>query len=95
MAESEDYNAENEDYKRRGGETEITGDDVTGDEGLLEIEIPAARYGDGKVATAQDSDLTAENIKDGVIIFGVEGTLSAWGNFLSSTIEMGLSHAIT
>ena len=95
MSEAEDYNGESEDYKSGGGETPITGDDVTGDEGLLEIEIPAARYGDGKVATAQDSDLTAENIKDGVIIFGVEGTLSAWGNFLSSTIEMGLSHAIT
>jgi len=77
MAESEDYNAENEDYKRRGGETEITGDDVTGDEGLLEIEIPAARYGDGKVATAQDSDLTAGNIKKDVVIFGVTGTLEA------------------
>jgi len=75
MAESEDYNAENEDYKRRGGETEITGDDVAGDEGLLEIEIPAARYGDGKVATAQDSDLIAGNIKKDVVIFGVTGTI--------------------
>jgi len=77
MAESEDYNAENEDYKRRGGETEITGDDVTGDEGLLEIEIPAARYGDGKVATAQDSDLIEGNIKKDVVIFGVTGTAEA------------------
>jgi len=77
MAESEDYNAENEDYKRRGGETEITGDDVAGDEGLLEIEIPAARYGDGKVATAQDSDLIAGNIKKDVVIFGVTGTAEA------------------
>ena len=95
MAESEDYIAENEDYKKRGGETETTGDDVAGDEGLLEIEIPAAIYGDGKVATAQDSDLTAENIKKDVVIFGVTGTMATGGNIIENELSMGLSHAIT
>jgi len=95
MAESEDYNAENEDYKRRGGETEITGDDVTGEEGSITVTIPAVRYPEGKKTTAKDSDLTAGNIKKDVIIFGVTGTLSAWGSFLENTIEVSLEHGIS
>ena len=74
MSESVDYNAESEDYKIRGGATPITGDNITGEEGELEMAIPAVRYPAGKKATAQDADLTAGNIKNGVNIFGVPGT---------------------
>jgi len=59
MAESEDYNAENEDYKRRGGETEITGDDVTGEEGSITVTIP-----DGSISGRE------ENNREG---FGLDG----------------------
>ena len=95
MSESVDYNAESEDYKIRGGETPITGDDIIGAEGALEMSIPAVRYPAGKTATARDADLTAGNIAAGVTIFGTLGTLSAWGNFLEDSITIGLSHAIT
>ena len=150
MSDTEDYNAESEDYAIRGGETPFTGDDIIGAEGALVISIPEARYPAGKTATARDADLTAGNIKDGVDvfgvagshaplvgddilgeegelvisipaanypagktatakdadltpgniaagvdIFGVEGTLSAWGNFIEDPITIGLSHAIT
>ncbi len=95
MTESADYNAESEDYKVRGGETPITGEDVTGEEGALVISIPAANYPAGKTATAQDADLTAGNIKDGVNIFGVTGTLEGIRNTTTDTIQIGLNHAIT
>ena len=150
MSDTEDYNAESEDYAIRGGETPITGDDVTGEEGEISvtipearypagkkttakdadlvagniksgvtifdklgihapltgtnitgaegqkvISIPAANYPAGKTATAQDADLLAENIADGVVIFGITGTLSAGGNIITNEITMGLSHAIT
>jgi len=74
MTDRENYNGESEDYAVRGGETPITGDDIIGAEGALVISIPDARYPAGKTATAQDADLTAGNIKDGVNIFGIEGT---------------------
>lgn len=74
MSESEDYNAESEDYKIRGGETPITGDDVTGEEGEISVTIPEARYPAGKKTTAKDADLVAGNIKSGVTIFDKLGT---------------------
>ena len=55
------------------------GDDVLGDEGARVIAIPAKNYPAGKTATARDADLLAVNIKDGVNIFGVEGTMEAGG----------------
>ena len=58
-----------------GEHAPLTGDDVAGGEGALLIAIPAANYPAGKKTTAQDADLIAGNIKDGVTIFGVEGTL--------------------
>jgi len=78
-----------------GSHAPLTGNNITGAEGALEIAIPAANYPAGKTATAKDADLAAGNIKSGVTVFGVEGTLSAWGNFLTDTIETELSHAIT
>ena len=52
------------------------GDDIIGEEGSLEISIPPARYPSYKTAMAWDSDLLEENIKTGVDIFGVVGSLS-------------------
>lgn len=69
MSDTEDYNAESEDYAIRGGETPITGDDVTGEEGEISVTIPEARYPAGKKTTAKDADLVAGNIKSGVTIF--------------------------
>ena len=74
MSEHIDYIEESEDYATRGGETPITGEDITGADGALVMAIPAVRYPAGKTATARDADLTAGNIKDGVTIFGKLGT---------------------
>jgi len=54
-------------------------DSFSGADGLKVIPIPAGTYPAGKTATAQDADLVAANIKDGVTIFGVEGSLEAGG----------------
>ena len=78
-----------------GTHAPLTGDNVTGAEGALEMSIPAANYPAGKKATAQDADLLAANIAVGVTIFGVTGSLSTWGEFLENQIPIGLSHAIT
>jgi len=74
MTEHADYRNEAEDYAARCPEEPATGDDITGAEGALVISIPAAKYPAGKTATAKDADLSAGNIKDGVDIFGIEGT---------------------
>ena len=79
MSEHVDYIEESEDYKTRGGETATTGENIVGNDGELEMDIPEANYPAGKTATAQDADLTAGNIKDGVTLFGVEGTLESGG----------------
>ena len=60
--------------------TKITGTvpagaNVTGGNGVLAVPIPNGLYSGGdKTATANDTNLTAGNIKDGVTIFGVTGT---------------------
>jgi uncharacterized protein DUF1566 len=51
------------------------GSDVSGGEGLVTFDIPDGLYR-SKSATAADAELLEENIKDGVDIFGVTGTLS-------------------
>jgi len=68
---------------------------VAGVEGALAIAIPEANYPAGKTATAQDADLTAANVKSGVTIFGVLGTLAGESDILPDSIEVSLSHAIT
>jgi len=73
MTETEDFSGESVDFEKASGSTPETGEDISGDEGELEIEIPAANYGAGMIATAQDADLVAANIKDGANIFGVVG----------------------
>ncbi len=49
------------------------GNNVAGNDGELTISIPNGYYED-KTADASDTNLTAENIKGGVTIFGVTGT---------------------
>ena len=73
----------------------LNGTNITGNEGQPVISIPAANYPSGKTATAQDADLTAGNVKSGVVIFGITGTLEGETNILQNTLETGLSHAIT
>ena len=82
-------------FGKLGTHAPLNGDNISGAEGALEMSIPAANYPAGKKATAQDADLLAANIADGVTIFGVAGDLSAWGEFLENQIPIGLSHAIT
>ncbi len=73
MSETEDYREESEDYAVPAGGLPEDGDDFAGDEGMLELEIPEGNYPAGKIATAQDADLVAGNIKDGANVFGVIG----------------------
>ena len=95
MTETEDYAGETEGYAIPAGETPFTGEDITGEEGALVMDIPSARYPEGKTATAKDADLTAGNIKSGVDIFSILGTLEGETDVLPESIETGLSHAIT
>lgn len=53
--------------------TVSAGNNVTGADGQLTFTIPDGLYA-GNTATAHDTDLTAENVKNGVDIFGVMGT---------------------
>jgi hypothetical protein len=57
--------------------TAAEGGDVDGGEGLRTFGIPDGFYS-GRTATANDSDLVADNIKAGVNIFGVDGSLSVY-----------------
>ena len=52
-----------------------TGSNITGTDGRRTFSIPNGYYS-GRTATAYDSDLLANNIAEGVIIFGVTGKLN-------------------
>ena len=54
--------------------TAAAGSDVLGAEGSIAFPIPDGLYS-GKTATAQDGDLLVGNIRSGINIFGVSGTL--------------------
>jgi hypothetical protein len=56
--------------------TAAEGYNVSGAEGNKTFSIPDGFYS-GKTATANDADLAASNIKDGVEIFGVSGSLAS------------------
>ncbi len=62
------------------------GSDVSGANGSKTFTIPDGFYA-GKTATANDSQLVAENIASGVDIFGVVGTLTA-GNTYYAGVPM-------
>jgi len=70
-----------------GTHAPLSGDNVLGDDGDPTIPIPAANYPSGKICTAQDADLVAGNIKNGVTIFGVQGTYT--GNLTLKSIQHG------
>lgn len=53
------------------------GGNIAAPAGLLTFAIPDGIYGGGKTATATDGNLVPGNIKSGVSIFGVTGTLAA------------------
>jgi len=67
------------------------GDNILGDEGALVMAIPATNYPAGKTATARDADLTAGNIKNGVTIFGVTGTLEGTDQYIGTFYPLSLS----
>ena len=48
---------------------------IPGVDGQLIVPIPPATYGSHRATLASDANLVPENIKAGVTIFGVEGTL--------------------
>jgi hypothetical protein len=56
--------------------TAAEGSDVSGPEGFRMFTIPNGFYFGSRQATANDSDLVAGNVKQGVTLFGVNGTLS-------------------
>jgi len=78
------------------------GADVIGDDGQLEISIPAARYSGYETALAWDSNLLEDNIRLGETIFGVSGTMAAaafavvlensWPLAHTATITSEVSH---
>jgi len=70
-------------------------DSCSGADGVRVVPIPAGRYPSGKTCTAIDALLVAANIKTGVTIFGVLGTLSTGGDVLTDDLSTEVSHAIT
>jgi hypothetical protein len=63
----------------------LAGNNVSGDDGEKTITIPDALYSGSKTATANDTDLTAGNIKSGVNFFGVAGTYTGIGGNVQNT----------
>jgi hypothetical protein len=55
--------------------TVTAGSDVNGPNGSTTFTIPDAFYAGSKIATANDANLVASNIKKGVNLFGVTGTV--------------------
>jgi hypothetical protein len=64
--------------------TVAAGSNVSGGGGLKTFTIPDGLYSGSKTATANDPNLVAGNIANGVTIFGVEGTLSGGGGLLKT-----------
>jgi len=50
------------------------GNNISGNDGSKTITIPNALYSGNKTITANDTNLTADNIKCGITIFGITGT---------------------
>jgi Protein of unknown function (DUF1566) len=62
------------------------GANVIGGQGLKDIPIPPGLYSGSTNATANDTNLAANNIKTGTTIFGVQGTFTAGANAVSADI---------
>ncbi len=58
----------------------VLGGNVTGANGARVVTIPAGYYDGSKTTTAADTNLVAANIKSGVTIFGVNGSLTTPSN---------------
>ncbi|GAK55386.1 hypothetical protein U27_02219 [Candidatus Vecturithrix granuli] len=61
---------------------------VTGGNGLLTVSLPDGYYA-GKTATAADTNLTVENIKSGVTLFGVAGTFTSGATATAADLLTG------
>jgi hypothetical protein len=70
------------------------GNDVDGPDGSKTFNIPDGLYS-GKTCTANDLDLQAGNIKSGVNIFGVEGTLTPGGTAIAADLFNGKTGHLT
>ena len=69
--------------------TAALGSDVSGANGSLTFAIPNGFYA-GKIATAQDTALTAGNIREGANIFGVAGSsIQASGTVVEGEVLLG------
>lgn len=70
------------------------GGNVIGANGMLTFSIPDGIYSGGKTATAADNNLQPGNIKSGVSIFGVNGTLAAATAATPPIANAGASRAV-
>jgi hypothetical protein len=70
------------------------GNDVSGAEGNSTFPIPDGFYS-GKTAIASDADLLAENIKDGINIFDITGTLTGGTSYNAAVPKTGASRSFT
>jgi hypothetical protein len=72
-----------------------SGSDVSGGDGLLAFPIPDGYYSE-KTATANDADLVSGNIKSGVNIFGVNGSvIESSGNAAAGDVLTGKTFSNT
>ena len=69
--------------------TAAAGSDVSGAEGAKTFNIPDGLYAGSKTCTANDADLLAGNVKQGVNIFGVDGSLTAGSTYNAGVPKTG------
>jgi fructose-specific component phosphotransferase system IIB-like protein len=72
--------------------TVTVGDNVNGADGQKTLTIANGLYSGSKTATANDSQLTAANIKSGVTIFGVSGDLNVVDTHLGDAVATDIKN---
>ena len=85
--------------------TATAGSNINGPNGSKTFTIPDGLYSGSKTATANDTNLVAGNIKNGVTIFGVSGTVqppplktgqtTAYGTGSDGALQKGASQSFT